>query len=161
MAAEAVPANPLASGPVAGQESVPDRTSADGVLLTALSPAECFDLLEPGGIGRVGVAAAGGVTILPVNFSVVGKAIIFRTGPDTLLATYANGRLSFEVDQFDEAVHEGWSVLVHGYAHEITDERQVKGYQDATRLRPWAPGARDVYVRITPIQVSGRRIQPS
>jgi nitroimidazol reductase NimA-like FMN-containing flavoprotein (pyridoxamine 5'-phosphate oxidase superfamily) len=127
--------------------------------LRALGPVECFDLLEPGGIGRVGFAAAEGVMILPVNFAVTGKAIIFRTAPNTLLALYANGQVSFEVDHFDEASHEGWSVLVHGHAHQVTDERAVQHLEKATRLRPWAPGARDVYVRIAPTLISGRCVQ--
>ena len=128
--------------------------------LGTLSPAECFDLLEPGGIGRVGFTAADGIMMLPVNFAVTGKTIIFRTAPDTLLALYADGQVSFEVDHLDEALHEGWSVLVHGHAHKVTDEREIKHLEDGTHLEPWAPGARDVYVRIAPTRISGRRIQP-
>jgi nitroimidazol reductase NimA-like FMN-containing flavoprotein (pyridoxamine 5'-phosphate oxidase superfamily) len=130
-------------------------------VLRTLSPAECFDLLEPGGIGRVGFASADGIMMLPVNFAVTGKAIIFRTAPDTLLALYADAQVSFEVDRFDEALHEGWSVLMHGHAHKVTDEREVQHLENGTHLEPWAPGARDVYVRIAPARISGRRIQPS
>jgi nitroimidazol reductase NimA-like FMN-containing flavoprotein (pyridoxamine 5'-phosphate oxidase superfamily) len=49
--------------------------------LRTLSPAERFDLLEPGGIGRVGFTSADGIMMLPVNFAVTGKTIIFRTAP--------------------------------------------------------------------------------
>jgi nitroimidazol reductase NimA-like FMN-containing flavoprotein (pyridoxamine 5'-phosphate oxidase superfamily) len=129
--------------------------------LRTLSPAECFDLLEPGGIGRVGFTSADGIMMLPVNFAVAEKTIIFRTAPDTLLALYSDARVSFEADRLDEALHAGWSVLVQGRAHEVTDEREVKRLQDHTHLQPWAAGARDVYVRITPARISGRRIQPS
>ena len=131
----------------------------EGALRT-LSPAECLDLLEPGGIGRVGFTSADGIMMLPVNFAVTGKTVIFRTAPDTLLALYANAQVSFEVDQLDEALQEGWSVLLHGHAHKITDEREVKHLEDGTHLEPWAAGARDVYVRITPTRISGRRIEP-
>jgi hypothetical protein len=129
--------------------------------LRTLSPAECFDLLEPGGIGRVGFTSADRIMMLPVNFAAAGKTIIFRTAPDTLLALYADAQVSFEVDRLDEALREGWSVLVHGHAHKVTDEREVKYLEDATHLEPWAGGARDVYVRIAPTWISGRRIQPS
>jgi nitroimidazol reductase NimA-like FMN-containing flavoprotein (pyridoxamine 5'-phosphate oxidase superfamily) len=128
--------------------------------LRAMSPTECFDLLEQGGIGRVGFTAPEGVMVLPVNFAMTGKTIIFRTAPDTLLALHANAHFSFEVDHFDEALREGWSVLVQGHAHQVTDEREVRHLEDAAHLEPWAPGARDVYVRIAPTQISGRRIQP-
>jgi nitroimidazol reductase NimA-like FMN-containing flavoprotein (pyridoxamine 5'-phosphate oxidase superfamily) len=111
------PANSLGvPAAVPSRESqAPDPAAAERVLRT-LSPAECFGLLELGGIGRVGFAAADGITMLPVNFAVTGKAIIFRTAPDTLLAFYANGQVSFEVDHIDEALGAGWSVLVHGRA---------------------------------------------
>jgi len=126
--------------------------------LRTLSPAECFDLLEAGGVGRVGFAAADGIMILPVNFAVMRKTIVFRTAPDTLLAVYADGRVSFQSDHLDEALHAGWSVLVHGYAHKVTDEREVKRLEERTNLEPWAAGSRDVYVRITPARISGRRL---
>jgi len=128
--------------------------------LRKLSPDECFDLLEPGGIGRVGFSSADGIVMLPVNFAMTAKAIVFRTAPDTLLALYANAPVSFEADQLDEALHEGWSVLVQGHAHTVTDERQVKNLQDRTHIQPWATGARDVYVRITPTRITGRCIEP-
>jgi nitroimidazol reductase NimA-like FMN-containing flavoprotein (pyridoxamine 5'-phosphate oxidase superfamily) len=125
--------------------------------LRTLSPTECFDLLEPGGIGRVAFASEG-ITVLPVNFAMTGKTIVFRTAPDTLLALYANALVSFEADRLDDALREGWSVLVHGHAHQVTDERDVKYLEGAAHVEPWAAGARDVYVRITPTQISGRRV---
>ena len=132
--------------------------SAGQRALRTLSPAECFGLLEPGGVGRVGFAAADGIMMLPVNFAVTRKTIVFRTAPDTLLAVYADGRVSFQADQLDEVRHAGWSVLVHGHAHKVTDEREVKLLEARTHLEPWAAGSRDVYVRITPARISGRRL---
>jgi hypothetical protein len=113
-----------------------------GTDLHTLSPQECFGLLETGGVGRVGLMTATGIVILPVNFALAGKTIIFRTAPDTLLAAYDEAPVSFEADRLDEAHREGWSVLVH-----------------AAHLEPWADGARDVYVRITPARISGRCIE--
>ena len=97
--------------------------------------------------------------MLPVNYAVAAKAIVFRTAPDTLLAARANGPVSFEADHFDEASHEGWSVLVQGHAHQVADEHRVRGLEHGTCLEPWAPGARDVWVRITPVHISGRHVQ--
>ena len=141
------------------ESPVPDPAAAKRTLRT-LSPAECFGLLELGGIGRVGFAAADGIMILPVNFAVTGKTIIFRTAPDGLLAIYASGPVSFEVDHLDQAHREGWSVLVHGRARKVTDEHDVRRLEDSTHLEPWAGGARDVYVRIAPTRISGRCIEP-
>jgi len=154
------PANsPGVAGAGSGlRAAAPGPAARERALLT-LSPDECFELLEPGGIGRVGFMSADGITMLPVNFAVTGKAIIFRTAPDTLLAAHAYGQVSFEADHIDEALREGWSVLVHGHAQEVTAESAVKRLEDRIRLEPWAAGARDVYVRIAPTRVSGRRIQ--
>jgi nitroimidazol reductase NimA-like FMN-containing flavoprotein (pyridoxamine 5'-phosphate oxidase superfamily) len=146
---------------VPGREPPAQGPAARAPALRTLSPAECFDLLEAGGIGRVGFTSAGEIMMLPVNFAVTGKTIIFRTAPDTLLAHYADAAVSFETDHLDHALHEGWSVLVHGHAHQVTDERAIKRLEHGTHLEPWAPGARDVYVRIVPTRITGRRIQPS
>jgi len=133
-------------------------TEAATERLRTLDPAECLRLLEPGGVGRVGFAAAEGIVIVPVNFALAGKCVVFRTAPDTLLAVYAHGQVSFEVDQVDEERREGWSVLVHGHAHTVTDEREIRRLEVGTRLTPWAGGARDVFVRITPARISGRGV---
>jgi nitroimidazol reductase NimA-like FMN-containing flavoprotein (pyridoxamine 5'-phosphate oxidase superfamily) len=159
--AKAAASSASAPRPTSNRKSPPPGPTAHRRFLQALSPTECFDLLEPGGIGRVGMTDPDGVIIVPVNYVVKGQAIIYRTAPDTLLALHVNTQVSFEVDQCDEALHEGWSVLVQGHAHEVTDEHQVKQLEDIARLKPWAPGARDVYVRLTPTQISGRRIQPT
>jgi nitroimidazol reductase NimA-like FMN-containing flavoprotein (pyridoxamine 5'-phosphate oxidase superfamily) len=143
------------------RQSPPPEPAAHGHPLRTLSPAECIDLLQPGGVGRVGFATADGIMILPVNFTVSGKTIIFRTAPDTLLALHSDGPVSFEVDYLDHALREGWSVLVHGHAHKVTNEGAVKRLEESTHLEPWAAGARDVYVRIAPTRISGRRISPS
>jgi hypothetical protein len=53
---------------------------------------------------------------------------------------------------------EGWSVLISGEAHAITDpvERHLS---QALDIAPWAGGDRGVYVRIVPNEVTGRRIR--
>jgi hypothetical protein len=130
-------------------------------VLRTLDPSECLRLLEPGGIGRIGFMSDAGVVIVPVNFAITGNAVIVRTAPDTLLAVHAGSRLSFEADHVDEALHEGWSVLVQGHARKVTSESEIRHLESTSGLEPWAGGARDVWVRITPARISGRRIQPS
>ena len=128
--------------------------------LRALSPGECLDLLEPGGVGRVGVMSAEGIVMLPVNYAIAAKTVVFRTAPDTLLAAQANGPASFEADHIDEVSREGWSVLVQGRVHVVAGEREVQCLERETRLEPWADGARDVWIRITPVRITGRRLRP-
>lgn len=132
--------------------------TTSGPILQTLSPDECLALLERGGVGRAGFASPEGIVILPVNFAFSGRAIIFRTAPDTLLAVHAHGSMSFEADAIDEGLREGWSVLVQGHAHEVSDDHEVSHLERVTGLDPWTGGARDVWVRIAPTRISGRRI---
>lgn len=148
----------LNDSPRGGGSCGPARAGG-GRYLQTLSPQECLNLLERGGVGRVGFTSVEGVVILPVNFALAGNALVFRTGPDTLLAAHGDAPVSFEADHLDEARRQGWSVLVHGRAHYVTAEDEVQRLEHAADLEPWAGGARDVYVRITPARISGRRIR--
>ena len=137
-----------------GQASLPGRP-----VLQTLTAAECFDLLSPGGVGRVAFTTADGPAVIPVNYAMAGQTVIFRTAPDTLLAGFLDGLAGFEVDRVDEALSQGWSVLVRGHAVRVTSEAEVRHLEQHTHVQPWAGGARDVYVRIIPRKITGRRIR--
>jgi nitroimidazol reductase NimA-like FMN-containing flavoprotein (pyridoxamine 5'-phosphate oxidase superfamily) len=84
-------------------------------VLRTLTAAECFDLLSPGGVDRVAFTTADEPVVLPVNYAMAGQTVVFRTAPDSLLARYMDGLAGFEVDHLDEALSQGWSVLVTGH----------------------------------------------
>ena len=128
-------------------------------VLQTLSAAECYDLLSPGGVGRVAFTTSDGPVVLPVNYAMSGQTVIFRTAPDTLLAGYLNGLAGFEVDRLDEVLRQGWSVLVTGRAVQVTSEAEVRHLEQYAGVRPWAGGPRDVYVRIIPRKITGRCIR--
>jgi len=128
-------------------------------VLQTLTAAECYDLLSPGGVGRVAFTTADGPVVLPVNYAMAGQTVIFRTAPDTLLAGYLDGPAGFEVDRLDEALSQGWSVLMTGRAVRVTSEAEVRHLEQHAGVRPWAGGARDVFVRIIPRKITGRRIR--
>ena len=95
----------------------------------------------------------------PVNYAMAGQVVVLRTGADTELAARLDCPVGFEVDRFDEALGHGWSVLVTGRAARGKSEHQVRRLEARTALQPWAGGARDVYVQITPYRITGRRIR--
>lgn len=136
-----------------GRDTAPAKPS-----LRTLSPDECYELLGTGQIGRVVLCTADGPVALPVNYAMAGQVVVLRTGTDTELAARLDGQVGFEVDEFDVALRQGWSVLVTGHAARVRSERQVRRLEAATALEPWASGARDVYVQITPYRITGRRI---
>ena len=134
------------------------KTGPARAALRSLSPDECYDLIAAGRIGRVVFSTADGPVAFPVNYAMAGHLVVLRTGADTELAARLDCPVGFEVDQFDETLSQGWSVLVTGRAARVKSEQLVRRLEARTGLQPWAAGARDVYVQITPYRITGRRI---
>ncbi|MCH5671918.1 helix-turn-helix domain-containing protein [Streptomyces gilvus] len=123
-----------------------------------LSATECRALLDTHGVGRIAVPTASGPLVVPVNYSVVDGAIVFRTAPGTTPARASGHRVAFEVDRIDDAFSSGWSVLVRGYAEIVTDPAEAGRLAELAHSTPWAGGRRDQWVRVDPLAVTGRRI---
>ena len=133
-------------------------TPESDVWVEELEPDVCWRLLARRPVGRVGFNTDRIPIVVPVNHYVDGRSIVFRTGRSSLLETLRHGaRVCFELDEVDALVETGWSVLVKGRAAEVTDPLELA---DVTRLplRPWAPGAKDHWIRIEPREVTGRSI---
>jgi nitroimidazol reductase NimA-like FMN-containing flavoprotein (pyridoxamine 5'-phosphate oxidase superfamily) len=126
--------------------------------LEVLPRAECLSLLRRATIGRVAISVDALPAVLPVNFSLIGEDIVFRTNPGAKMdAAMANNVIAFEADDVDPVYHTGWSVLVQGMASEVIEPDQVAEMRKAP-LRAWAGNGWDHFVRIPTDQVSGRRI---
>lgn len=133
--------------------------------LETLDEAACLRLISGGGIGRIAYAGRYGVTILPVNYQLYEGTIVFRTAQDSPLdedlrtgIANAEYRVAFEIDDFDLAAREGWSVLVQGSAHHVDSEAERATISEAG-VEPWPGGKREHFLRITPAWMSGRRIR--
>ena len=129
-------------------------------VLESLTPAQCEAHLAAGGVGRIIFSTGCGPVAFPVNFMFHRGSVTFRTS-DAMVSAIS-GVVAFEVDQIDEAMSEGWSVLVRGHARLIegTELRLVAADLD---IEPWAGGARLNVVSIAPFEITGRVIvqQPS
>ncbi len=135
------------------------RRAARRPVLEELSKAECRACLAPGGVGRFLFMAERGPVAIPVNYRMLGQDIVFRTGRTTGAAAGAQlPRVSFDVDHIDDALGEGWSVLVSGDAHLVTGPAELEQVT-ALGISPWAGGERDTYVRLTAREITGRRIR--
>ncbi|GAA1077237.1 helix-turn-helix domain-containing protein [Nocardiopsis metallicus] len=128
-------------------------------VVTALPERECRELISSGGVGRVGFVAEGGAApvILPVNYLVRDGAVVFRTADRGLIARHLPADVAFEVDRVDGAMSEGWSVLIAGRAEPLTGETASE-LRDRGAVRPWAGGDLDLFVRIVPARITGRRV---
>jgi nitroimidazol reductase NimA-like FMN-containing flavoprotein (pyridoxamine 5'-phosphate oxidase superfamily) len=127
-------------------------------IVTKLTAAECRRLITAGGIGRIAFGTDSGPVVLPVNFAVVAGTIVIRTGEGTMIDGHADDQVAFEVDYIDEALSQGWSVLVRGQAHRVAHPAELRHMQQEAAVLPWVGADRDVYVRIIPDTVTGRRI---
>ena len=135
------------------------RRPADLRVISELRPAECRRLIAPGGVGRIAFNMGSGPVVLPVNFAVLAGTLVIRTAEGTVIDGHADEQVALEVDHIDEALCQGWSVLVRGSAHRVAHPAELRRLQEDAAVWPWPGGEREVYVRIIPSQITGRRIE--
>lgn len=128
-------------------------------VMTKLKPAECRRLIAAGGVGRIAFATATGPVVLPVNYAFFDETLVVRTAAGTVIDGHADGPVALEVDRIDEALCQGWSVLVRGQAHRVAHPAALRRLQEEAAVWPWAGGEREVYVRIIPSQITGHRVE--
>lgn len=127
--------------------------------LEVLDEDECLSLLAASTLGRVAITSGALPTILPVNFRLVDRTVLFRTGRGTKLdAATTNAVVAFEVDDFDPIEHSGWSVNLIGVARDLDDVLGNLTF-DPTLIPRWAPTGDERVVAIGAELITGRRIR--
>lgn len=123
---------------------------------------ECLRFLASVPVGRVGLSIHSLPVVLPVNFALLDGELVFRTVAGTTFHAAASGAvLAFEVDSYEFDGRSGWSVMVQGVSHVVTDATELQRARQLTG-DPWAvDGAADLIVRVTASVVSGRRFTRS
>lgn len=151
-------ADALETSPTAllGQTRPTAAIEPDSRTLQTLDRKECLQLLKTEDIGRLVMQTAHGPLALPVNYTLLNEAIVFRTAPDTVPATAPGRDVGFEVDSLDDERYEGWSVLVQGKASRISNPATIWLLHNL--VTTWAPGDRATFVRIDPQRITGRRL---
>ena len=123
---------------------------------------ECRRLIAGGGVGRVAFRGEQGLHIVPVNFTVDGDSIFFRTAPYSELGEHGAGTsVAFEVDHFDLESKSGWSVVAKGSLHVVSDPAELAAVRLGADPEPWAEGVRRLYFRLTWRELTGRRLPPA
>lgn len=134
---------------------------------------ECLALLSRGQVGRVAwlpehttppapvaadrVGLVGAPAMVPVTFLVDGDSVVVRTVHGSRLGREAPGRpVTFEADEVRHQTREGWSVIASGVAQLETDPVETRRL--AGLLQSWAPGFKDLWLRVPLQHVSGRRL---
>jgi uncharacterized protein len=128
--------------------------------LEVLSEQQCLDYLQSKNLGRIAFSTGGDTEIFPVNYASDGAVVVFRTAPGTKLDKAMNGRVTFEVDDWDAGAKVGWSVVLKGAAQEVTTG--MDPFASTLRKRevsPLAPGEREHWIAVYPSEISGRRFR--
>lgn len=125
--------------------------------VTILSEDESWRRLGGVALGRLVTSFAGEPEIFPVNFVAQGRTVLFRTSEGTkLFSATANSIVLFEAD--DHNVAEGWSVIVRGRAKVLRTDAEVEEAEKA-QLMPWTAIPKVHYVRVTPVEITGRHFR--
>lgn len=129
-----------------------------------IDDAEALRLLGSVPMGRIAFTRRALPTIRPVNHIVDDGNIVIRTHEGAALTSrtlQADGPgvvVAYEADAIDPDTHLGWSVVVTGYAHLVTDTLELARYQ--ALLQPWVQQPMDYAVRIHPDLVTGLLLVP-
>ena len=153
------------AGPQVGEDR---DVAGDGDMPGVAEPmgeAECMRLISAGGVGRIGYTGRFGPTVVPVNYAVHEGTIVFRTGQHSPMGEdlrtgieHAESKVAFEIDEISPATREGWSILVQGRAHPVDSDAERASVMQSG-VEPWAGGEKELFVRVTPTRITGRRIR--
>lgn len=141
--------------------STDDHTNRwfEPALFQHLPTEECRELLAAKSVGRVGFNGPDGPQILPVNHVIYQDDIYFRTAAESAIArAMPDSRVAFEVDDIDELMQRGWSVLATGDADLVHDPDLLVELWGDQGPKPWAVGIRTQFIRIRANRLTGRRV---
>ncbi|MFH8769484.1 pyridoxamine 5'-phosphate oxidase family protein [Streptomyces sp. NPDC017958] len=120
---------------------------------------EALRLLGSVSFGRIVFTRHALPTVRPVNHVLDDGDVVIRTHEGAALtsrAREADGSgvvVAYQADAIDPDTHLGWSVVVTGYAHLVTDQEELARYRDL--LVPWVQRTMNYAVRIHPDLVNG------
>jgi hypothetical protein len=126
-----------------------------------LTKAQSLELLSMVQVGRLAFVHHSLPAIRPVNHLVDGEAVIVRATAGAAITQMLDGHLrvvAYEADAIDTVRQLGWSVVVVGNAHVITDKFLIAKYR--SRIEPWVAGPADDVISISADMVHGYRMVP-
>ena len=116
----------------------------------ALEPEECRHLLASRRVARVAFVNGDDVFVLPISYVLDDSGVlVFSTSSQGMLGRLAGARVSVQLDDVEEDLLNGWSVLGLG---------QADRYEGSAVPAPWVPGHDDLRVGITIETLTGRAV---
>lgn len=134
-------------------------SSSEGTF-KSISETECSVLLGVAVVGRLAFASSRGIQLIPLNYCYVDGAIYIQVDRTSILGELADGSddVAFEADHHADLYQQAWSVLAKGSIAPVEDPAEVAELEAHRRLRPWALGERNLYLRLTPHTITGRKV---
>ena len=115
---------------------------------------ECWERLEAGEFGRLAYRLVDEVHVVPMNYVVDDRALLFRTtAGNKLLSAAMHAEVAFEIDWYDDV--SAWSVMARGAAHRLSDRELHR--LDSLKGRPWVSSQKLEAIELVPQIVTGRR----
>ena len=122
--------------------------------VTELTAEECWDLLEGEEFGRLAYRLVDEVHVVPINYVVDGRTLLFRTASgNKLLAAALHSDVAFEIDWHDDRA--AWSVVARGTLRRLGEDEQHR--LDQLPLQSWVSTRKYDVVEVDPDVVTGRR----
>ena len=120
---------------------------------------ECLRLLAAHEVGRLAFVDGDQPVVLPVNYVLDDETVTIRTDLGEKLSNVPLRRVAFEIDDIAVGLRDGWSVLVKGIGEDVSSSIDPRSEHLRTLpLTPWAPGAKDHWLRIVATEITGRRL---
>lgn len=124
--------------------------------VVVLATDECWELLESEQFGRLAYRLVDEVHLVPINYLVDGRTLLFRTtSGNKLLAAALHSDVALETDWHDDV--SAWSVVVRGRLRRLPEDEAER--VDDLPLQPWVPTLKYDVVELAPEVVTGRRFR--
>jgi nitroimidazol reductase NimA-like FMN-containing flavoprotein (pyridoxamine 5'-phosphate oxidase superfamily) len=132
--------------------------TARGAKIMELTRDEAVQLLPAKTVGRLAFLHEGAPMIMPMNFTLAEEGIVIRTLAHGAAARAVDTAVAFEVDDIDDFLESGWSVVVTGTAQFLTEEQLNRLRLSDAAPNPWAAGPRTLFLLVPLTGVTGRRL---
>lgn len=130
--------------------------------LEELNPRESMRLLGSVPLGRIVFTTRALPAVRPARHLVDDGHVIVRAEAGIAITSAPSSGsgtvVAYEADAIDPAANLGWSVMVVGVAHQVTDPVAAAAFRRA--LHHWADDANDQIISISPGVVTGFRLLP-
>lgn len=121
-----------------------------------LTPEQCWELLADEEFGRLAYRLVDEVHVVPINYIVDGRCLLFRTASgNKLLAAALHSDVAFEIDWRDD--RSAWSVVARGRLRRLDEDEQHR--LDSLPQQPWVDTPKYDVIELTPEVVTGRHFQ--